>query len=528
MTDAPPTTMTGSVTTSLPDTTLNSLAGVAPHPDGPVILTNQSGVRPEFDSSFLQHASGQGIAGVFAWAAIFITCHQIYQYLRYYTNPAEQRWIVRILFIVPIYAFESWLSLVFFNDKHFYVYSNALRDCYEAFVIYNFLALCYEYLGGEGNIMSEIRGKPIKSNYYYGTCCLAGQSYNIGFLRFCKQATLQFCVIKPIMAFIVIWLQSYGLYEDGNWRADMGYLYITVIYNISISLALYALLLFYYATKDLLRPYDPVLKFFTVKSVIFLSFWQGVVLSVLEQFGYVLPMYGEDGTTVALPPGAVSAGYQNFFICIEMFFAAIALRYAFPISVYLSEGCAGTEGYGRSVTMQSISSSLKETMNPRDIMTDAIHNFHPQYQQYTQYSSDNRRFNNGHNSRAAGASIPTVDDVHPQEVTLAMAATGTTQEPGITSNNGVVLKPSQSDLESGSRRHQRNGSYGEVPADPMATPSTAAYAAATGPSSGTGRPMATSSAAANARATVSGLMPKNSKVTNNEKTLLLSSDDEFQ
>jgi hypothetical protein len=26
-------------------------------------------------------------------------------------------------------------------------------------------------------------------------------------------------------------------------------------------------------------------------------------------------------------------------------------------------------------------------MNPRDMMTDAIHNFHPQYQQYTQYSS---------------------------------------------------------------------------------------------------------------------------------------------
>ena len=30
---------------------------------------------------------------------------------------------------------------------------------------------------------------------------------------------------------------------------------------------------------------------------------------------------------------------------------------------------------------------LQETMNPRDMMTDAIHNFHPQYQQYTQYSS---------------------------------------------------------------------------------------------------------------------------------------------
>lgn len=43
-----------------------------------------------------------------------------------------------------------------------------------AFVIYNFLSLCYEYLGGEGNIMSEIRGKPIKSSCLYGTCCLGG------------------------------------------------------------------------------------------------------------------------------------------------------------------------------------------------------------------------------------------------------------------------------------------------------------------------------------------------------------------
>ena len=31
-----------------------------------------------------------------------------------------------------------------------------------AFVIYSFLSLCYEYLGGESSIMSEIRGKPIQ------------------------------------------------------------------------------------------------------------------------------------------------------------------------------------------------------------------------------------------------------------------------------------------------------------------------------------------------------------------------------
>lgn len=54
-----------------------------------------------------------------------------------------------------------------------------------------------------------------------------------------------------------------------------GYLYVTIIYNISVSLSLYALFLFYFATRELLVPYSPVLKFFMVKSVIFLSFWQG-------------------------------------------------------------------------------------------------------------------------------------------------------------------------------------------------------------------------------------------------------------
>lgn len=50
---------------------------------------------------------------------------------------------------------------------------------------------------------------------------------------------------------------------------------MTIIYNISVSLALYALFLFYFATRELLSPYSPVLKFFMIKSVIFLSFWQG-------------------------------------------------------------------------------------------------------------------------------------------------------------------------------------------------------------------------------------------------------------
>lgn len=77
------------------------------------------------------------------------------------------------------------------------------------------------------------------------------------------------------MSVITLILQAFGKYRDGDWSMDGGYFYITMIYNVSVSLALYGLVLFYHATRDLLSPYDPVWKFFTIKSVIFLSFWQG-------------------------------------------------------------------------------------------------------------------------------------------------------------------------------------------------------------------------------------------------------------
>ena len=106
-------------------------------------------------------------------------------------------------------------------------------------------------------------------------------------------------------------------------------------------------------------------------------------MALLEKVGVISPLYSEEGETKN-SVGTVAAGYQNFIICIEMFFAAIALRFAFPYGMYAQEEAVTT---GRTVSLQSISSNLKETMNPKDIMADAIHNFHPQYQQYTQQGS---------------------------------------------------------------------------------------------------------------------------------------------
>ncbi|KAL4826878.1 hypothetical protein H8958_012112 [Nasalis larvatus] len=310
------------------------------------------------------------------------SCAQIYLHLRSYTVPQEQRYIIRLLLIVPIYAFDSWLSLLLLGDHQYYVYFDSVRDCYEAFVIYSFLSLCFQYLGGEGAIMAEIRGKPIKSSCFYGTCFLRGMTYSIGFLRFCKQATLQFCLVKPVMAVTTIILQAFGRYHDGDFNVRSGYLYVTLIYNASVSLALYALFLFYFTTRELLRPFQPVLKFLTIKAVIFLSFWQGLLLAVLERCGVIPEVETSSGNR--LGAGTLAAGYQNFIICVEMLFASVALRYAFPCQVYAEKK---ENSPAPPAPMQSISSGLRETVSPQDIVQDAIHNFSPAYQHYTQQAT---------------------------------------------------------------------------------------------------------------------------------------------
>ena len=112
-----------------------------------------------------------------------------------------------------------------------------------------------------------------------------------------------------------------------------------------------------------------------------LNFIAGFLLAILEKVGAINTLYSEDGK-ITIGVGTVSAGYQNFIICIEMFFAAAGLWFAFPYKIYTSP--VRTKSMDKVVSMQSISNNLCETISPRDIVTDAVHNFSPQYQQYIQ------------------------------------------------------------------------------------------------------------------------------------------------
>lgn len=60
----------------------------------------------------------------------------------------------------------------------------------------------------------------------------------------------------------------------------------------------------------------------------------GMLLAILEKCGAIPQINSAD---FSVGEGTVAAGYQNFIICIEMFFAAVALRHAFTYKVYMDK-----------------------------------------------------------------------------------------------------------------------------------------------------------------------------------------------
>ena len=75
-----------------------------------------------------------------------------------------------------------------------------------------------------------------------------------------------------IMAVLSIIMLATDLYDS------MGYtVFMLTVYNISYTIALYALLLFYLATADVITGFSPVRKFLAVKAVVFATYYQSLL-----------------------------------------------------------------------------------------------------------------------------------------------------------------------------------------------------------------------------------------------------------
>ena len=214
------------------------------------------------------------------------------------------------------------------------MYFDMVRDCYESIVLYMFFALCYCYIGqiDRYNIDTERINAVLVAKGSVDHLPPFGTFWNkidltdnpSAFLRKCKKNILQFVVVKPLASSLAIYLHNRGMYVSGDFSINGGYLYICLCVNFSISLSLYWLVMFYVATREALEPYNPVPKFLCIKGVLFFSFWQSVVIVILNKMGFISKITNED-----VDSEQMCSVIQNSLICLEMTAAAVAHSYAF-------------------------------------------------------------------------------------------------------------------------------------------------------------------------------------------------------
>ncbi|KAI0699764.1 organic solute transporter subunit alpha/Transmembrane protein [Cerioporus squamosus] len=212
----------------------------------------------------LGHGSGSAlpfpillVAGLCTTIATLVSAVSIIMHLKNYRKPHLQRQVIRIMLMVPLYAIASFISL-FSLEAAFFI--DAVRDIYEAFVIYCFFDLLIAYLGGERSLLILLHGRPPKypvfpSNLVWREVDVS-DPYTFLFL---KRGVIQYVQVKPILALATVVLKAVGKYNEGDLRANSGYLYISIVYNFSICLALYCLAIFWMCVNDDLKPFRCVL-----------------------------------------------------------------------------------------------------------------------------------------------------------------------------------------------------------------------------------------------------------------------------
>ena len=306
--------------------------------------------------------------GVFCGSFTFVlwslalTGYHIFRHIKHWTDPGGQRSIVRILFLVAVYSAVSWLAIVFGD---YALYFTLVRDCYEAYALYQFFALLVHYvkkemsaLYGMDELDEDDPGQLLahfgETGFPFPFCMLTYQPGRRVFAHM-KRCSLQYVFVKPTLSLIAILLQLLGLYHPGSLSIKYGYFWIAFILNVSAAIAVYFIFLFYELIEAKIRIHRPLLKLISIKILVFFIFWQSMIIAILYYF-HVIPAFF--GWSVERSSETV----QNLIICIEMAGLSCFNFYAFPYAEYRTSPGENT----LDIALESLSTVL----NHGDMVND--------------------------------------------------------------------------------------------------------------------------------------------------------------
>lgn len=177
------------------------------------------------------------ISAVCGLIAVVVSLFLMFMHAIHYSRPTEQRHIIRILFMVPIYAMVSFLSIVFYYHS---VYYEVLRDCYEAFAIASFFNLVCSYVGDnlhdQKEYFRQIKPKPWIWPIPTLQKCAGGEH---GWLRTPRSgltwfnvifvAVFQYCFIRVAMTITAVVTQYFDRYCLESLNPEFSHVWVSLV-----------------------------------------------------------------------------------------------------------------------------------------------------------------------------------------------------------------------------------------------------------------------------------------------------------
>ncbi|KAK1443651.1 organic solute transporter-related protein [Babesia gibsoni] len=203
-----------------------------------------------------------------------ISIYVLLQHLLHYETHHLQSYVVRILVFMPIYGAITYLLYLL---PGLFDILEMLRNIWEGLLIHSFLCLMMEYCGGENNCGQMISIDPSVMKHPWPVCTITMFSLNediplnAGFIKNCRMGTMQYAFVRPILAILSVAFRLMGI---GDLLVVS--LFKSFVVNVSVYLALYALGLFYLATKKHpgLEKANCLIKCIALKMMVVFTFYQ--------------------------------------------------------------------------------------------------------------------------------------------------------------------------------------------------------------------------------------------------------------
>ena len=322
------------------------------------------------DDAHLQHEKSWGIALLFTAPTLLISFRSIFLHTRHYVTPRLQVWYIRVLLFVPLYSLESWLALRFIPSAS---YLETLREIVEGYTIFALHRLLMVYLGGREGVLKAFSAEGSPKFVSMGPlCCRRPWKLDESFLDITSAMVIQYAVMRFVIAIVKMGFEGAHALQDAQWNVSSPWMWCAIVVNTSQVAALYGMIIFYNAVKAALGPLKAQPKFIVTKSVVFLTFWQNILIMGLARAGVIAPAFDYDAATEAGgydPLTMVSTAHAivDFVICVEMFFAAIAHAYFYGYDDFvLPDGKPGVVRW-TSAPLPESSALFDMTPTPRKV-----------------------------------------------------------------------------------------------------------------------------------------------------------------